>query len=260
MQAAAWSELDPVRHVLAVDDEAVSRLVLVRMLQGLELAVTEATDVPEAIDLVRRGGFDLVVSDYQMPNGTGLELAEAAADVGIPFILLTGVGGHGSFEDNRLQLIDAHLTKPVSTSELGDVVGMVLCPAAVQTSGVSQQATTAVDRSVLQRLTTDLGDEAVTISVVEAFLADLDERCYRLVAAMAAGRREEARREAHTLAAPSATVGAVELAAWCQTVERDRSANEVLARPTALYELAEATRLDLEQWLETTSPAALPRP
>lgn len=248
-----------MRHVLAVDDEAVSRLVLVRMLHGLELAVTEATDVPEAIDLLRAGGFDLVVSDYQMPNGTGLELAEAAADARIPFILLTGVGGHGSFEDERLQLIDAHLTKPVSTRELGDIVAMALGHA-WQASGASQLATSPVDLSVLQRLTTDLGDEAVTISVVEAFLAELDDRCERLAAALAAGRRDEARREAHTLTAPSATVGAVELAGWCRAVERDSSADGALAKPMApLRELVEATRQALERWLETTSPAALPK-
>ena len=247
-----------MRHVLAVDDEAVSRLVLVRMLHGLELTVTEATDAPEAIDLLRTGGFDLVVSDYQMPNGTGLELAEAADEARIPFILLTGVGGHGSFDDDRLRLIDAHLTKPVSTRELGEVVGMVLGPAA-RASGASRRDASPVDLSVLQRLTIDLGDEAVTVSVVEAFLAELDERCERLAVALCAGRRDEARREAHTLTAPSATVGAVDLAAWCRAVERDTTAEGTSARPTApLCELAKTTRQALERWVETRSSAALP--
>ncbi|MGI9616648.1 MAG: Hpt domain-containing response regulator [Acidimicrobiales bacterium] len=249
-----------MRHVLAVDDEAVSRLVLGRMLHGLGLVVTEATDVPEAIDLLRAGRFDLVVSDYQMPNGTGLELAEAAVAGGIPFILLTGIGGHGSFDDQRLRLVDAHLTKPASTRELGDVVGMVLRPP-VQASGASQPASGPIDLSALQRLMVALGDEAVTVSVIEAFLAELDERCERLAVAIAAGRRDDARHEAHTLAAPSATVGAVELAAWCRAVERESATGGISTLPMApLWELAKATRTALEQWVETTPPAALPNP
>lgn len=124
-----------MRHVLAVDDEAVSRLLLVRMLGGLGLAVAEATDTPEAIESLAGASFELVVSDYQMPHGTGLDLAEAAKAAGVPFILLTGVGGHGNLDDDRLDLVDAHLTKPVSSTQLADAVRSVLTPIVGHSAG-----------------------------------------------------------------------------------------------------------------------------
>ncbi len=113
-------------RVLAADDEAVSRIVLVRMLSGLGFDVTEAADVPEAAEFLTAGDFDLIVTDYQMPSGTGLDLVEAARAANIPFILLTGIGGEGNLDDDRADLIDVHLTKPVSSSDLADAVNRVL--------------------------------------------------------------------------------------------------------------------------------------
>ncbi len=113
-------------RVLAADDEAVSRIVLARMLSGLGFDVTEAADVPEAAELLTAGDFDLIVTDYQMPSGTGLDLVEAAKAADIPFILLTGIGGEGNLDDDRADLIDVHLTKPVSSSDLADAVNRVL--------------------------------------------------------------------------------------------------------------------------------------
>ena len=112
----------PTLRVLAVDDETVSRLVVSRMLGGLGHQVTETADAPEAIDALRAGPFYLVVSDYKMPSGTGLDVAEEARRHGIPFILLTGFSYGGEFEQLDPGLVRVHLAKPVSSSELAAAV------------------------------------------------------------------------------------------------------------------------------------------
>ena len=104
-------------RALAVDDETVSRLVVSRMLTNLGIEVTEADDVPAATEILRTGSFDLVVSDYNMPSGTGLELARQAKARGIPFILLTGFSYEDDFESDP-HLVPVHLTKPVSSADL----------------------------------------------------------------------------------------------------------------------------------------------
>ncbi len=112
----------PTLRVLAVDDETVSRLVVTRMLGALGHQVTEAADAPEAIDALRLDTFDLVVSDYKMPSGTGLDVAEEARRHGVPFILLTGFSYGGDFEQLDPGLVRVHLAKPVSSSELAAAV------------------------------------------------------------------------------------------------------------------------------------------
>lgn len=109
---------------LAVDDEIVARIVLTRMLTSLGFEVIEADDVPAAREQLASHHFDLVVSDYQMPSGTGLDLLADLQDhlAPAPFVLLTGVGGEDNLDDDRVGSVDAHLVKPVSSAELAQVV------------------------------------------------------------------------------------------------------------------------------------------
>ena len=108
--------------VLAVDDDLVSRIVLIRMLRGLGCKVIAATTVAEALAVWDENRFDLIVSDYQLPLRTGLDLIPRATESSTPFILLTGIGGAGNLNDDRAGQVDAHLTKPVSSTDLAEVV------------------------------------------------------------------------------------------------------------------------------------------
>jgi len=109
-------------RALAVDDEIVSLIVLARMLETIGFEVTQADDVPIALNALAADTFDLVVADYQMPSGTGLDLAKSATDAGSIFVLLTGFATDTNIDDPRLQLVDTHLTKPVASQELAAAV------------------------------------------------------------------------------------------------------------------------------------------
>ena len=111
-----------MRRALAVDDEAVSRIVLARMLETIGFQPSQASDVPTALELIQSSPFELVVADYLMPSGTGLELAEAAIESGAAFILLTGFASDTTIDDPRVGLVHAHLTKPASSHELAEAV------------------------------------------------------------------------------------------------------------------------------------------
>lgn len=81
-----------------------------------------AKSVAEALSFLADNRFDLIVSDYLMPSGTDLDLIESATETSTPFVLLTGVGGAGDLDDDRAAEVDAHLTKPVSSAGLAEVV------------------------------------------------------------------------------------------------------------------------------------------
>jgi len=65
--------------ILVVDDDPVSRDLLVLMLQSADVRVTTACDGRDAVDIIqgrREGTFEAVFTDVQMPRMNGLELLD----------------------------------------------------------------------------------------------------------------------------------------------------------------------------------------
>lgn len=64
--------LGPRRHVLVVDDEEASRVVIASLLEGLGFEVTRARSGSQAVDLLSQmQSLDLVITDQYMPDGDG---------------------------------------------------------------------------------------------------------------------------------------------------------------------------------------------
>jgi PAS domain S-box-containing protein len=82
-------------HVLYVDDEPdlldISKMFLE---ESGDFSVTTIVSAPDALELLNKEQFDVVISDYQMPGMDGIQfLVEVRANFGpIPFILFTGKG------------------------------------------------------------------------------------------------------------------------------------------------------------------------
>jgi CheY-like chemotaxis protein len=79
-------------EVLLVDDEAVVLAVLREVLRRGGYRVTTASSGEEAIDLMRRRPFDLVLTDKNLPGLSGLEVGRAARALTAPpaVVLMTG--------------------------------------------------------------------------------------------------------------------------------------------------------------------------
>ncbi len=81
-------------RVLHVDDQHLWRSTVSDYL-GLfgRYEITSAESGEEALNLLRNTSFDIIISDYQMPEMNGIELLLQIRRRGesIPFILLTGI-------------------------------------------------------------------------------------------------------------------------------------------------------------------------
>jgi len=87
--------LDNEIHVLHIDDEDEQLQFTKQILESLDhcLHVESVRQSQDALDKVAKGGYDCVVSDYQMPIIDGVELAKRIKSLSdIPLIIYTGRG------------------------------------------------------------------------------------------------------------------------------------------------------------------------
>ncbi|WP_187264996.1 response regulator [Homoserinibacter sp. GY 40078] len=107
-------------HALVVDDDPVTRLVLCHLLARLDWTTDQAGDRLEAVTRIDAVSYDLVISDFRLPTGTGLDVLDAVerVDDPPPFMLVTGVIEHSSVAPEVTERIAAQLTKPVSSEAL----------------------------------------------------------------------------------------------------------------------------------------------
>ncbi|MCF8237781.1 MAG: response regulator transcription factor [Saprospiraceae bacterium] len=106
--------------ILVVEDQV---RILESILQGLEgegFQVMSASNGLEGYELASSQHFDLVISDVMMPHMTGVEMVVRLRkeQVGVPILLLTGMGE----VDQKIAGLDAgaddYLTKPFEMGEL----------------------------------------------------------------------------------------------------------------------------------------------
>jgi CheY-like chemotaxis protein len=106
----------PTGHeVLVVDDEAIVLTVLREALRRGGYRVTTAASAEEAIDLMQKRRFDLVLTDKNLPGASGLDVLRAARTLNpAPAIVL--ITGYSSY-DSAIEAMDigAHdyIEKPI---------------------------------------------------------------------------------------------------------------------------------------------------
>ena len=79
-------------RVLVADDSGTMRKIILRSLNAVGIpSAVEAADGNEAVQIFVPGHFDLVLTDWNMPGKTGLEVTQAirAQDPKVPIIMIT---------------------------------------------------------------------------------------------------------------------------------------------------------------------------
>ena len=79
-------------RVLVADDSNTMRKIILRSLYAVGVpSAVEASDGNEAVQIFIPGHFDLVLTDWNMPGKTGLEVIKEirAKDANVPIIMIT---------------------------------------------------------------------------------------------------------------------------------------------------------------------------
>lgn len=114
--------MSALRKVLVVDDDPVVGKSFNRVLSDKGYLVTTAENAHEALEKMRRGEFDLVVTDIRMPGMDGLELAETvkARRPWTPVLIVTGFGDEAAEMRAKAAGVTAFLHKPLSPEMIED--------------------------------------------------------------------------------------------------------------------------------------------
>ncbi|HIJ56162.1 MAG TPA: response regulator [Deltaproteobacteria bacterium] len=113
-------------NILIVDDEKAVADVTRSMIERLGYQVAARTSSIEALEAFRSNPdrYDLVITDYTMPNMTGVELAEKllALRTDIPIVLCTGYSEQINETKAKSKGIRAFIMKPIALSELAKTI------------------------------------------------------------------------------------------------------------------------------------------
>lgn len=117
--------------VLLVEDDAFAVKIAETVLRQLRIPyVSTARDGAEALDVLNAGmqKYDLIISDWNMPEMTGLQLLKAVRQKwpAMPFIMLTGRATPEFVVQARDNGVDAYVVKPFSPAQLGQKIQSVL--------------------------------------------------------------------------------------------------------------------------------------
>lgn len=115
--------LPPIR-VLVIDDEAGVRRIFSRLLTRAEMDVTEACDGVEALAILEKQHFDVILSDITMPGLSGVALLEAVRKRDLNTQVIYATGNPSLETAVRAVELGAmrYLTKPIDHKLLVDTV------------------------------------------------------------------------------------------------------------------------------------------
>ncbi|HEX5805305.1 MAG TPA: ATP-binding protein [Macromonas sp.] len=259
-------------RVLVVEDNAFNRQVVSELLAGLGVEVSHARHGLEALEMVQRQRFDLVLMDVQMPvldgHSASRRIRSEYPELDLPIVALTAHAMAGDRERSLAAGMDDHLTKPIDVEALHAMLLKWVRPHPSADTALPSGRDASAVPAPAPALPTDLPGFDITRALVSlgndtAFYRDLLLRCRHEHAGLSLRLRQAARGDVaeflclvHTTKSVAATVGAFGLAAAAREVENQLRSHSRCgeAELTELFRQADTVASSL-QALHLEAPA-----
>ncbi len=120
-------QIDRNMNILVVDDFSTMRRIVKNLLAELGFNhFDEADDGATAWPLIQSGKYDFIVSDWNMPEMTGLELLKKVrADEKLkatPFLLITAEAKRSQILEAAQAGVDGYIVKPFTAATLNEKI------------------------------------------------------------------------------------------------------------------------------------------
>jgi two-component system chemotaxis response regulator CheY len=118
------NQLMSERHamkVLVADDSGIMRKIIIRSLKAVGVSdIAEAANGQEAIDAYKASPVDLILTDWNMPEKSGLEVVTEIRALGsqVPIIMVTTRAQMGLWITAIQAGVDDYLIKPFEADDL----------------------------------------------------------------------------------------------------------------------------------------------
>ncbi len=129
-QSRQGAGMDKDMRILVVDDFPTMRRIIVNLLKELRFSnIEEADDGASALPMLREGGFDLVVTDWDMPKMTGIELlTKLRADPALrdlPVLMATAEATREQIMQAAQAGVSGYIVKPFAASTLREKIAKI---------------------------------------------------------------------------------------------------------------------------------------
>ena len=172
--------LESIKSVLIVDDNDNNRMILRRMLEIKDIAVTEVDSGIKALELLMDNSkFDVIIMDYHMPEMDGIETIRKIKDFNknAPFIVL-----YSSSDDESLQTacqelqVSDRLVKPIRMNMMYKVLSKLKNEINVDLDEIEATNNGAEKSSQIIRIVV-AEDNAVNMYLTKTYLAEIIPNC-----------------------------------------------------------------------------------
>ena len=199
----------PLRILVAEDDD-LSRQMLTRLLINRGHIVEPVATGRQAIDLLLKRQFDVVLLDIQMPDIDGYETAQAIRQQEqkrgghITIIAITAFGKMGNRERCIRAGMDGYVPKPFDPAALFETVERL---ASEPPDPPAQPAESSpIDRDALFKRC--MGDPEIVAEMIQIFREDVNERLQKIRDAVARGDAPALSAAAHALKGSAGNISA----------------------------------------------------
>jgi len=204
--------LTPLK-ILIVEDDTVNQKVASGLLDKRGHRITIANNGREAIEILSREDFDIVLMDCQMPEMDGFETTRiirnpqsSVRNHEITIIAMTAYVMKGEMERCIESGMTDYISKPIRREEFLSKVENLPLPQLL-----------AIDRlGVMSRCD---GDEKFVKELWKLFVEDAPDKIEGLKKALESRDCNLLNKQAHSLKSASGTIGAMELADICSQIE-----------------------------------------
>jgi signal transduction histidine kinase/CheY-like chemotaxis protein/CHASE3 domain sensor protein/HPt (histidine-containing phosphotransfer) domain-containing protein len=216
--------------ILLVDDHPINRMVLERQVATLGYSAEVAADGLEAISAMKSRRHGLVITDCNMPKMDGFELARRIRDdeagresSRVPIIACTANAMGGEAQRCIDAGMDDYIAKPVGLSDLASMLDrwLPIPPAAHHAAA----EVAPFDRSFLHAYSG--GDPELERRLLSEFRKSSASDAAALELALSRQDAAEAAHALHRMRGASRTLGAGDLAAMCERLERASRDNDL---------------------------------
>ncbi len=124
------AELDKNMKILIVDDFSTMRRIIKNLLRDLGFTNThEADDGSTALPMLRSGDFDFLVTDWNMPGMSGIELLkEVRADgklASLPVLMVTAEAKRDQIIEAAQAGVNGYVVKPFTAQVLKEKIDKI---------------------------------------------------------------------------------------------------------------------------------------